>query len=300
MTRRVLTLRGGESRSVRSDARGGESTLRREACSALEARELATSRGWSISNLRRLRRYRFLDFLANLIRSRNSRSYWFLRLIRPQNLFQPFVDTYPDRYPQIFEFVRAQLGDGPHVRLLSFGCSTGEEVFSLRRYFAAAQIRGLDINPLNIVVCLRRRLCAGDQRMSFAVGRSVEHEQTAAYDAVFCMAVLRHGDLSYPDVQTCDHRITFAAFERTVDDLARCVKDGGLLIIQHSNFRFCDTVASTNFRTVLRVDNGPFVSREPLFGPDNRRLDSVPSGEVVFRKSPSLDVRFSQYSMIVP
>lgn len=253
-----------------------------------EVRESASSLAWIKSHLRRLRRYRSLDFLANLLGSRNSRSYWYLRLIRPHNLFQPFVDTYPDRYPEIFKFVRDQLGDSPDVRLLSFGCSTGEEVFSLRRYFPAAEIRALDINPLNIAVCLRRRRAAGDQRMSFAVAGSVEHEETKSYDAVFCMAVLRHGDLSDSNLQRCDHRITFAAFELTVRDLGRCVKDGGLLIIQHSNFRFGDAVASTDFHPVLSVDNGDFVSQKPVFGVDNRRLDVPPYEEVVFRKRQGL------------
>jgi SAM-dependent methyltransferase len=189
-----------------------------------------------------------------------------------------------DRYPQIFQFARDQLEDRSDVRLLSFGCSTGEEVFSLRRYFPAAQIRGLDINPLNVAACLRGRRRAGDARMSFAVAGSVEDEPSGSYDAIFCMAVLRDGELSDPRVLRCDHRITFAAFERTLSDLARCLKDGGLLIVQHSNFRFCDAATAAHFQALLTVDNQPFHERTPLFGPDNRRLDVPPYGEVVFRE----------------
>src|ERR1700689_3241127 len=74
-----------------------------------------------------------------------------LRLQRqhPKNLFQPFANTGADRYPAIFRFARDSLGDGAALRLLSFGCATGEEVFSLRRYFPQSHVKGIDINPRN-------------------------------------------------------------------------------------------------------------------------------------------------------
>ena len=245
------------------------------------------SRRWTAqlkAHLRALRRYRLLDVSADLIRSPNARAYWYARLVRPDNLFQPSADTWPNRYPEIFQFARDELGDSRDLRLLSFGCSSGEEVFSLRRYFSTAQITGLDINPLNIAVCRWRCHSLGDEHMSFAVAGSVEQEPPASYDAVFCMAVLRHGDLSFSTVQTCDHRITFQAFDRTVGELARCLKDGGLLVIQHSNFRVCDASAASHLEPVLSANNGNFHPQVPLFGPDNRRLDLPSYPDVVFRK----------------
>lgn len=223
-----------------------------------------------------LRRSHPVAALVDLVLSREARANWLVRAISPDNLFQPSRDTYPDRYPEIFRFVADRLVGSESVRLLSFGCSTGEEVFSLRRYVANAEIRGIDINAVNIAVCRRRQRCSGDQRMSFQVSGSASREVTSAYDAVFCMAVLRHGDLSRDGVRRCDHRITFAAFESTVAELARCVRPGGLLIIQHSNFRFCDTTVSAGFETVLDVKTGLFPERERLFGADNRLLDVEP------------------------
>jgi SAM-dependent methyltransferase len=223
-------------------------------------------------------------FVADLATSSHSRSLWALRLARPDNLFQPYPDTYPDRYPRIFEFVRNELRGARDVRLLSFGCSTGEEVFSLRRYFPAAEIRGIDINPLHIAISRKRRRAAGDRRMSFAVAGSAEGEPAASFDAVFCMAVFRHGELSRTNAATCDHHITFEAFERTVAELARCVKEGGFLVVQHSNFRFCDTRLAEEFEPVLSVDHGHYEEGLPLYGPDNRRLDVPSYGEVVFQK----------------
>ncbi len=206
-----------------------------------------------------------------------------MRAARPANLFQPSVETYPDRYPEIFRFARAQIGDGPHVRLLSFGCSTGEEAFALRRYFPQAEIRGLDINPLSIATAVRRRRASGDRRLSFAVAGSVAGEPLASYDAVFCMAVLRHAALSNADVRTSEPHLSFAAVQRTASELLDRVRDGGLLIIQHSHVRFRDTAAFARCEVLMTVDNGADPGQAP-FGPDGRRLDVPPYGEVVFRR----------------
>ena len=75
-----------------------------------------------------------------------------MRIRRPRGLFQPYATTVERRYPHIFEFVRIKLGNHP-ARILSFGCSTGEEVFTLRKCFPAATIKGIDINPDNIAQC---------------------------------------------------------------------------------------------------------------------------------------------------
>lgn len=60
---------------------------------------------------------------------------------RPDNLFQPYARTAFDRHPRIFSCVRDRVPDSDTTRILSFGCSTGEEVFSLRRYFPQAKIQ---------------------------------------------------------------------------------------------------------------------------------------------------------------
>jgi hypothetical protein len=121
----------------------------------------------------------------------------------PANLFQPFATTREDRYPRIFRFVRDRLGDADHLRLLSFGCATGEEVFTLRRYFAAAAIAGIDIDPANITRFQARLARSSASGLSFAVGSSTEGEDADSYDAIFCMAVLRHGGLAEALPESC-------------------------------------------------------------------------------------------------
>jgi SAM-dependent methyltransferase len=207
-----------------------------------------------------------------------------LRLMRPKSAFQPFNETRPNRYPQIFGFVQAQLGADAGVKILSYGCSTGEEVFSLRDYFPRAAIKGIDINAGNIAVCRRRVKEMGAAALSFETASSTRAEPAASYDAIFAMAVLRHGDLALPGVTRCDHLIRFADFAAAVDDFKRCLKPGGLLIVRHSNFRLCDAPAATDFDTILSAKIPDTPKKTPLFGPDNLLMTGVEYPDTVFRK----------------
>jgi len=203
----------------------------------------------------------------------------------PTGAFQPFNDTAADRYPRLFQFVQSELGAGNALDILSFGCSTGEEVFTLRRYFPRAAIRGIDINPRNIAICRRRLRAAADAKLSFAIANSTRAEPAAAYDAIFCMTVLCHGDLALPGIPRCDHLIRFAEFAGVVADFQRCLKPGGLLILAHSNFRLRDASAAAGFDTVLSIERPEAAKGRSIFGPDNRLIEeAAPKLDVVFRK----------------
>jgi 2-polyprenyl-3-methyl-5-hydroxy-6-metoxy-1,4-benzoquinol methylase len=223
--------------------------------------------------------------LWRLAADRPYRNMMWLRWRQPANAFQPYNDTQPDRYPRIFEFVQHQLGAQSELRILSFGCSTGEEVFSLRRYFSQAAIKGIDVNTGNIEVARARLARDPDAMLSFENADSTTAEAAAAYDAIFCMAVLRHGDLGLPGVTRCDHLVRFADFATMVADFSRCLKPGGLLVIRHSNFRLCDTPTSAAFATVLSVPTKAIKGKTPLFGPDNKLLAGIDYPDTVFRKT---------------
>lgn len=222
--------------------------------------------------------------LWRIVSNAGYRGEWRLVRIKPDNLFQPFALTSCDRHPRIFSFVRDQLPDSATARILSFGCSTGEEVFSLRHYFPQAEIAGIDINPRSIAVCRKKLERCGDSRIRFALAGSADAEPEASYDAVFCMSVLRHGELGASHPETCDHVIRFADFEKTVAGLCRCLKRGGYLIIRGSNFRFSDTASASDFDTVYSVNDRMQRADTPLYGPDNRRLPGTVYNDVIFRK----------------
>ncbi len=196
--------------------------------------------------------------------------------------FQSSSLTSMDRYPHIFRFVQDTLGEGEAVALLSFGCSTGEEVFTLRDYFPNARIKGLDVAPENIRIARRRLRAAPDSDLHFEVAASTAGEPADTYDAIFCMAVFRHGLVNRPDVMRCDHWIRFEDFASAIADIARCLKPGGLLAISYSNFRFSDTPVAPHFQTILEDRVTKRWAR--VFGADNRAIPGLTYPDVVFRK----------------
>jgi len=234
------------------------------------------------SRLRKLPGFRIASFLRRLTRDTETRNAALMLLRPPAGLYQPWGATSDNRYPEAFLSVRALAGDAPTTRILSFGCSTGEEVFSLRKYFPQATLIGLDINPWNILLCRYRKWRKGDARMHFAVAGSTTTQPSASYDAVFAMAVFRHGELNItPPPPRCDHLIRFSSFEQSIADLARILKPGGLLAMQNSMFRFEDTATASQFEPALSIDcSGPV----PLYDRDNMLVPSPARETVVFRK----------------
>jgi SAM-dependent methyltransferase len=198
---------------------------------------------------------------------------------RPAGLFQPLGWTEPERYPRIFRAARKALAGRPEPRLLSFGCATGEEIASLRRAFPDAVIKGIDINAESIVVC--RTLFASDSSVELAIADSTSAEPDAAYDAIFCMAVLRQGALGTTPPPRCDHLIRFGDFERAIADFARMLRPGGLLALRHSNFRLEDTSIAARFEPLLDASR---FRDTPKYGPDNTLLPDTPREQALWRK----------------
>ena len=185
--------------------------------------------------------------------------------------FQPYYYTLPDRYPWLFGFAATRIGSRPNLRILSFGCSRGEEVFSLRKYFPSAAIKGIDINPRNIARCLARMRAENPANMTFEIAATTQGEPTGSYDAIFCLAVLVNGDLTTSRAQRSDPLFHFERFDRMVGDFARCLKPGGLLILHTTNFRFCDTAAARDFDVVYEADP-KHLALDVLFDRNNRLM----------------------------
>lgn len=225
---------------------------------------------------------RAMGVAERLVNDRHYRNAMLVRLERPLGLFQPDNHTLPDRYPELFDIALREIGDGPDRRLLSFGCSTGEEVFALRRRFRAARLEGLDINRRNIAIARARLAAAPDERIVFRAAGSGADLAPSSYDAIFCMAVFRHGSLGDGVFPRCDHRIRFADFDRAASDLAASLRPGGLMFLEWSNFRFCDTRAFAQFEPAHTASQAD--KPDPIYDRADRLMPGAAYRDVVFRK----------------
>jgi SAM-dependent methyltransferase len=203
---------------------------------------------------------------------------------RRSGQYQRDPATRSDRYPLAFRFARDQVGDGGGTRILSFGCSTGEEVFTLRRYFPGATIKGIEVDPARVRTCEARLRQAGDPDIAFECAATASGEAAESHDAVFCMAVFRDPVLDSPMTRSTAGHVSFGEFERGIEDLVRCLKPGGLLFVEHSNFRIADTRSAPMLEAVLHADPPRSGMYPGLYGRDGRRIDGAEERALGYRK----------------
>lgn len=173
-----------------------------------------------------------------------------------------------NRYPEIFAAAVAAAPDAG--RILSFGCSTGEECVSLASYFPKAEIVGADINP---VIVLKARKQHRSDRIRFVYASDRILKKYGGFDVVFCMSVLRN-----PEPARRDGRYPFERFEERALFIESLVKPGGILVIHNSTYRFSDTAHRSRYEKI------PVVAEhdEGVFLPDG--ITEVEPDRCLFRK----------------
>lgn len=206
----------------------------------------------------------------------------FMALVDRRRGFTPVPATRLDRYPLAFRFARHWFEGRKDLRILSYGCSTGEEVLTLRRYLPGATIKGIDVDARAIASA--RALTAGERDIMFEVAATTAGEPERCYDAIFCMAVLRDPRFDLPATRRATGRLTFAAFEAEIDALLLCLKPGGLLFIAHGNFRVRDTTAAARLEVVLHGDPPRSGLTPGLYDAANARMTNVIDRALGFTK----------------
>jgi hypothetical protein len=147
-----------------------------------------------------------------------------------------------NRYPEIFTAAAAAAPDAR--RILSFGCSTGEECVTLASYFPKARIVGADINLLNLLKAMKHR----SDRIRFVYASDRTLTRFGGFDALFCMSVLRN-----PRPKRRKGFYPFERFEERALFLETLVRPGGLLVIHNSMYRFGDTAHKSSYERILVV-----------------------------------------------
>ena len=195
-----------------------------------------------------------------------------------KHFHQPPNFTMPNRYPALFKIAQDYFAGRSEVKLLSFGCSTGEEAYSLREYLPQALIVGTDISPYNLKRCLQK---PNSPKISFVHSLSEEFTNSGDFDAIFCLAVLQHTHNRSGVVKAVKY--TFAQFEAQCLLLDGKLKSGGLMFIDHSDFKFLDTSIRAKYFP-LQVPNNKLLHNRPLFNTQNEMLSESHESYRVFLK----------------
>lgn len=231
---------------------------------------------WPIIKAARLRRalwVRVLDWVS-LLRWGEGRARIWTRLVHGRELHQTAPYTWLDRYPEIFNLA-AELAPNAR-RILSFGCSTGEELISLRRRFPDAEIIGAEINPRSRAIAQRR--IAGDPGTTVSSPDAI----AGSFDLVFALSVLQRDPRGLKNEMAARHlaaRYPFARFDAGVRSLAARLGPGGYLCVDNALYRVEDSSVAAALDPVGR---SPMMDRV-LLSAEGHRLEGV-AAKTVFRK----------------
>lgn len=199
-------------------------------------------------------------------------------------VLQPYPTTFDDRYPEVFAALAGYLEDVPEPWILSYGCSDGSEVRSLRKWLPRARIVGLDPNARMIGKARAHLAQNPDPGITYVEAGTCEALGAMRFDAVLAMAVFRHGDLVASAPQSCAGVLPFNRFASAVEALDSHIRPGGWLAIWNAHFRFSDLAIASGYE----AQELPFAQDDPqvlLYGPDDTRIDGATYAEVLFAKT---------------
>lgn len=197
----------------------------------------------------------------------------------PKETFQTSSKTIMNRYPDLFEVVSRELQNHINPRILSFGCSTGEEVRSILDYLPRANVVGVDINHRSISKARKRNI---NKNVKFYHYLDDNWRYDSYYDCIFAMAVFqrtKHRDAS----RTISlESFQYKHFSNMISLLDSMLRTDGLFIIDHTDYSFLDLASSRNY-SILEFDI-PISRARPVYSKDNSVKSSSSRMNRAFRK----------------
>lgn len=211
-----------------------------------------------------------------------SRSIMWLTWFRAEHLHQTTVLTGMDRYPKLFSACRDHFAGMADLRILSFGCSSGEEVLTLRQYFPSAHIVGTEINPRNLALCRKLKV---DARIAFVRSERATLAKHGPFDLIFCMAVLQRTPqtIDSQGITSLKEIYPFEKFDRQIVELDSCLNRDGALVIQHSQYFFKDSSVASQYVELELSEPEPPISS--MFDRDSTLVENATGCGTIFIKT---------------
>lgn len=219
--------------------------------------------------------------IVKLITHARLRAEFWARFKNSKNHYQISTFTQRDRYPLIFKECKNYLQNVGSPKILSFGCSTGEEVKTLGEYLPAATIVGVDMNNWCIKQCRKNN----HHSSHFFYHRlSQEFQESKDFDVIFCMAVFQKTENRINKENNTTSGFSFEQFEKEIMFLNDKLKTNGLLIIDHADFNFTDTAVAAYYKP-LEFEHNQLLRKRPLFNRDNIKIADEHCSYRMFVKS---------------
>lgn len=233
--------------------------------------------GWLRSRIKAARKrgsawVRLFD-VARLLANAEGRGQLVTRILHGRETHQTTPQTAPDRYPELFDLA---VSVAPNAeRLLSFGCSTGEELVALRHRFTEAEIVGAEINPRSRK--LAKKLVRADPRTTVVSPKAL----AGTFDVIFALAVLQREPhkIAEMGVEDLSPFYRFTRFDELVTQLVGMLRADGLLCVTNAQYRIEDSSSADQLEP---VPGSPLMD-PTIFGPDGRRFER-PVARTIFRK----------------
>lgn len=207
------------------------------------------------------------------------RSILWLQYFKHDDTHQLSNYTEYNRYPALFSTCQEIMKYRKGLAILSYGCATGEEVFTLRDYFPDARIVGIDINKTNIKKANRKN---SDSNIHFSHKIDETLSEYGPFDIIFALAVLQRTENRNPDTFDSSKLYPFEKFNDKIIELDTHLKTEGIFAIDHADYFFEDSDIYSSYHPLENEDK--IIRNRPRFTKQNQRITEPFSYNRIFIK----------------
>ncbi len=198
---------------------------------------------------------------------------------KEKNIFQKASTTEYNRHPDIFDFLKLKYKK-ESIKILSFGCSSGEECISLNKYLPNASILGVDINKKSLE---KAKKINNNKNIIYKYCEPKDICNLGEFDVVIAISVLcKHPEAEY--LNDLSKIYPFKRYEDMIHKLDSVVKKDGLLIIRSSNYIFSDTKISNNYQ-IIENNNARKPKPFPKFNSKGFKKTDYLENKEIFKKN---------------